>query len=319
MKIVVLDGYTLNPGDNPWTELATLGDLVVHDRTSLETVVERSQGAAALVVNKVRLPREVLAALPDLRFITVTATGFDIVDIQAAKERGIPVSNVPVYGTDSVAQHVLALLLYFCHRVDLHGEAVRQGEWTRCPDFCFWKTPLVELAGLTLGIIGFGRIGRRVGEVAHALGMRILAYDQFQDPSLEETTFSWTDLDTLARTSDVVSLHCPLTPDNRGMVNRDFLAKMRPTAILINASRGPLVVDEDLAAALAERRLAGAALDVVSVEPIRADNPLLSAPNCLITPHIAWATLAARKRLMATTVENMRAFLAGKPIHVVNP
>ena len=319
MKIVVLDGYTLNPGDNPWTEISKLGNLEVYDRTMPEQVIERSHQAEVLITNKVRLPQEVFHHLPDLKLISVTATGFDVVDIQTAKEHGIPVSNVPEYGTDSVAQHVLAMMLHFTNQIALHNNEVHQGEWGRCPDFCFWRTPLTELAGMTMGIIGFGRIGRRVGELAHALGMKVLACDSIQENPPPYAPFSWANLDDIAIQSDVITLHCPLTERSRGLINRQFLSQVKPSCILINTARGPLVVDQDLADALNQGQLGGAALDVVSVEPIRADNPLLLAKNCVITPHIAWATLAARRRLMEATVMNIQCFQAGRPRNVVNP
>lgn len=318
MKIVVLDGYTLNPGDNPWNEVEALGELVLYDRTDSGLVIERSLGADVVITNKVKLTREVIHQLPSLKYITVTATGFDVVDIQTARERGIPVSNVPIYGTDSVAQHVIAMLLHFSNQIDLHDSEVHRGEWGHCPDFCFWRTPLTELAGMTMGIIGFGRIGRRVGELAHALGMGVLACDDYQQRPPDYAPFAWASLDEITTRSDVITLHCPLTDKSRGLVNREFLSRVKPTCLLINTARGPLVVDSDLADALNQGQLAGAAVDVVSVEPIRADNPLLSAKNCLITPHIAWATLAARKRLMKTTAENIRAFQEGKAQNVVN-
>ncbi|MBI3985783.1 MAG: D-2-hydroxyacid dehydrogenase, partial [Lentisphaerae bacterium] len=238
--------------------------------------------------------------------------------VAAARERNIPVCNVPVYSTDSVAQFVFALLLELCHHVGLHHDEVTAGTWSRSPDFSFWKTPLVELAGLTMGIVGFGRIGRRVGELAHAFGMRVLAFNRHPGPAPAYEPFAWSPLDDVVSQSDVVSLHCPLTPENKGMVNRLFLSRMKPTAFLVNTARGPLVVERDLAEALNGGRIAGAAVDVVSAEPIRADNPLLTARHCLITPHIAWATLAARRRLMAATVENVRCFLAGRPVNGVN-
>jgi glycerate dehydrogenase len=319
MKIAVLDGYTLNPGDNPWTEIDSLGDLVVYDRTDPDQIIERSRDAAILIINKVKLSREILSQLPALKFIAVTATGFDVVDTRAAKEKGIPVTNVPEYGTDSVAQHVIAMMLHFCNQIALHDAEVHRGEWGRCPDFCFWRAPLVEVAGMTMGIIGFGRIGRRVGELAHALGMEVLACDAIQTTPPGYSPFSWASLDQVAEQSDVITLHCPLTEDSRGLVNREFLRRVKPSCILINTARGPLVADADLAEALNQGLIARAALDVVSVEPIRDDNPLLSAKNCLITPHIAWATVAARKRLMATTAMNIRCFKQGAPQNVVNP
>jgi glycerate dehydrogenase len=318
MKIVVLDGHTLASDDNPFTPLEPYGDVVVHGQSTPAEALERARDADILVVNKVRVTPEVLAESPRIKFIAVLATGFDCVDIVAAKAKGIPVSNVPEYGTDSVAQFVFAQLLYFCHRVDLHDKEVRGGEWARCGDFSFWKTPLVELKGKTMGIVGFGRIGRRVGELAHAFGMPVVAYDTYHGTTPIYQPFAWASLDELARRADVITLHSPLTPETTGMINRDFLAKFKHTAFLLNAARGPLIAEADLADALNHRRLAGAAVDVVSIEPIRPDNPLLTARNCLITPHIAWATLAARQRLMATTAANIAAFLAGKPINVVN-
>jgi glycerate dehydrogenase len=306
MRIVVLDGYTLNPGDNPWSGVEKLGELVVQDRTPPEQVVERARGAGVLLTNKTPITAEHIRDLPDLKFISVLATGFNIVDIAAARQRGIPVSNIPEYGTDSVAQFTFALLLELCHHVGLHDAAVKAGEWSSNADWTFWRTPLVELAGRTMGIVGYGRIGRRVGEIAQAFGMRVMPAD-LDDPV--EPVFS---------KADVVSLHCPLTPQNQGMVNSRLLERMQPHAMLINTSRGPLVVDQDLADALNAGSLAGAALDVVSTEPIRPDNPLLKARNCLLTPHIAWATLSARRRLMQTTAGNIAAFQAGRPMNVVN-
>lgn len=318
MKIVVLDGHTMNPGDNPWTPLQALGEAVIHERTAPDQVVSRSREAGILVVNKVELTRDVLAQLPLLRMIAVTATGYNVVDVAAARERNIPVCNVPVYSTDSVAQFVFALLLELCHHVGLHHDEVTAGAWSRSPDFSFWKTPLVELTGLTMGIVGFGRIGRRVGELAHAFGMRVLAFNRHPGPAPAYESFAWSPLNDLVSQSDVVSLHCPLTPENKGMVNRQLLSRMKTTAFLVNTARGPLVAERDLAEALNGGRIAGAAVDVVSAEPIRADNPLLTARHCIITPHMAWATLAARRRLMAATVENVKCFLEGRPVNGVN-
>ena len=271
-----------------------------------------------LVINKSPIRSDLIACLPEFRFITITATGFDCVDLEAARSRGIPVSNVPEYGTFSVAEYVFALLLELCHHVALHADAVRAGEWTRQPDFSLRKTPLLELAGKTMGIAGYGRIGRRVGELARAFGMLTLAYDPAPHPTTAADPVAWCDLDELFDRSDVISLHCPLTDQTVGMVNRERLGRARPTAFLINTARGALVVEDDLAEALNAGRLAGAALDVVSREPIQPDNPLLNARNCVITPHIAWATTEARKRLMDATVANVSAFLAGHPINVVN-
>ncbi len=318
MKIVVLDGYTLNPGDNPWTRLAQLGELTVYDRTPAERILERAGAAEVLLTNKTPLSAPTLAQLATLRFISVLATGYNIVDVAAARRRGVPVSNVPEYGTPSVAQHVFALLLELCQQVALHDRAVKAGEWTAAADFCFWKQPPVELAGLTMGIVGFGRIGRRVGELARGFGMHALAAGGSQESAPGSEPVEWTDIAGLFSRADAVSLHCPLTDANAGFVNRRLLRRMKPTAYLINTARGGLVDEAALAEALRAGQLAGAAVDVVSVEPIRPDNPLLRAPNCIITPHLAWASLAARRRLMTVTVKNVEAFLAGLPINVVN-
>jgi glycerate dehydrogenase len=317
-RIVVLDGATLNPGDNPWTALERLGEVEVHLRTAPDEVVGRAAGAQVLVINKVRLSADTLRQLPSLRMVAVTATGYDCVDVQAARAQGIAVSNVPVYGTASVAQHIFALLLHIIHRIDLHDAAIRSGEWSQRGDFSFWKSGLTELAGKTLGVVGFGRIGRQVADVAHAFGMLVLAHTRTPKnrPSFE--SFAWSSLDALVERADVVSLNCPLTDDTRGMVNAELLARFKPTAILINASRGPLIVEADLAAALNAGQIAAAALDVVSVEPIQPDNPLLAARNCFLTPHLAWATLEARQRLMQITVDNVAGFLRAEPLNVVN-
>ncbi len=319
MKIVVLDGYTLNPGDNPWDEVAEQGELKVYERTPAEQILDRAQGADILLTNKTPLDGALLKQLPDLKYISVLATGYNVVDVDAAREQNIPVSNVPVYGTDTVAQYAFALLLNHGHHVAHHSDLVKAGEWEKRGDFCFWDYPLIELAGLTMGIVGFGRIGRRVGELAHAFGMKVLAADvqQGKDPGYEP--FAWRDIPDLFAESDVVSLHCPQTADNVGFVNRELLSKMKPTGYFINTARGPLVNEQDLADALNNDVIAGAAVDVVSKEPIQDTNPLLKAKNIVITPHMAWGTVAARKRLMHITAENIRAFLAGKPVNVVNP
>ena len=318
MKIVVLDGKTLNPGDNPWDEVAGLGELTVYDRTAPEEIIPRAKDAEIVLTNKTPLSGETIEQLPNLKFISVLATGYNVVDVQAASRRGIIVSNVPVYATDSVAQFTFALLLELCHHVAAHDAAVKAGEWSSCPDFCFWKYPLVELAGKQMGLVGFGRIGRRVGELAHAFGMKVSAADIIRDEKPGYEPFSWADVDEIFATSDVVSLHCPQTPDNVGMVNRELLGRMKKSAFLINTSRGGLIVEEDLAEALNAQKIAGAALDVVSTEPIKPDNPLLKARNCIITPHIAWASLDARRRLMKATAENISAFIAGAPVNVVS-
>lgn len=318
MRIVVTDGHTLNPGDNPWDQVAGLGDLEVFERTPDDQIIDRTQDADVLVINKTPLAATTLGLLPKLKFVAVSATGYNVVDVAAARARGIPVSNVPEYGTNSVSQFVFALLLELCHRVAVHDEAVKTGQWSQAPDFSFWLTPLIELAGKRMGVIGFGRIGRRVGEVAHAFGMEVLAADVLTTSTPSYEPFAWRSIREVFAEADVVSLHCPQTAENTGMVNRDLLVVMKRNAFFINAARGGLVVDADLAWALNEGHIAGAALDVVSSEPIRPDNPLLGANNCLITPHMAWAALEARKRLMATTAANIAAFKAGTPINVVN-
>lgn len=318
MKMVVLDGYTLNPGDNPWDDLAALGELEVYDRTPPELIVERAQGAQVILTNKTPLLAQTLALLPELRFIAVLATGYNVVDVVAAAAAGVPVSNVPVYGSDSVAQHAIALLLALANQVALHDAAVKRGEWSTAADFTFQKAPLVELSGRTFGVVGMGRIGARTALIAQALGMQIAAHATRPKPAPEGLTVEWLSLDDLFRTSDVVSLHCPLTADNAGFVNRRLLSLMKPSAFLINTARGALVNEVDLAEALNGGSIAGAGLDVTAMEPIPADSPLLAAKNCVITPHIAWGTLEARRRLMAATVENVRAFFSGRPVNVVN-
>jgi len=318
MKIVVLDGYTVNPGDNPWSDLAALGDLTVYDRTPEEALRERAGEAEILLVNKVGLDEAFLESLPRLRFVSLLATGYDGVDVEAAARRGIPVSNVPAYGTDSVAQLVFALLLECCQGVALHDRAVKEGEWASCADFAFWKMPLTELAGKTMGIVGFGSIGRRVGEIAHAFGMEVLAHTPRPGRPPSYAPFAWGSLEEVFARADAVTLHCPQTPDNAGFVNRGLLGLMKPSAFFINTARGGLVVEKDLARALEEGRVAMAAVDVLSREPPEPGNPLLRARNCLVTPHMAWASLEARRRLMAAAVENVRAFLAGAPVNVVN-
>jgi len=314
----VLDSFTFNPGDNPWSEVAALGELEVFERSLPEEIVPRAQGAAIVLTNKTPLSADTLAALPNLRGVCVLATGVNVVDIAAAKARGIPVCNIPAYSTASTAQHTIALLLELTNQVGLHDAAVHRGAWVNALDFSFALSPLTELDGLQLGIVGFGAIGRRVGEIAHALGMRVSAAGDARrdrDPDWLERT----PLDELFRRVDVVSLHCPLSDATRGLVNAARLSSMRPSALLLNAGRGPLVDEAALAHALEQGVIAGAALDVLSEEPPRADNPLLRAPRCVITPHNAWMALAARRRAMKTTVENVRGILQGKPQNVVNP
>jgi glycerate dehydrogenase len=317
-RIVLLDGYTVNPGDNPWDDLTRLGELKIYDRSLPGEVVERCRDAEIVLTNKTALRADILEQLTRLRFIAELATGYDNLDIAAAGRLGIPVANVPEYGTDSVAQHTMALLLELCNRVAMHDDAVKKGEWGTSPDFSFWKAPLTELAGRKFGIIGFGRIGRRVGELARAFGMRILAYAPHPQPVSTTLPVEWKSVPELCAEADVVSLHCPSTKANEGFVDAGFLSLMKRDALFINTARGKLVNEVDLARALNEGQIAGAALDVVSREPIASDNPLLSARNCLITPHIAWASLAARRRLTATTVKNVEAFLKGEPINIVN-
>ena len=319
MKIVAPDAYTLNPsGDNPWTEIGKLGDLTVYDRSDKEQLIPRVADADIILANKVPLTDRVLSELPKLRFVSVLATGYNVVDISAARQLGIDVSNVPVYGTDSVAQFVFALLLEHCHNVALHNDLVHRGQWCKSEDFCFWKTPLTELADKTMGIVGFGRIGRKVGQIACALGMNIIACDDNHSPAPEYQPFAWKSLEELFAHADVVSLHCPQTEDNLHMVNSRLLGLMKSSAILINTARGGLVNETDLADALNTGKIAAAAVDVISQEPMQLDNPLLKAKNCIITPHIAWATLEARRRLLETTAKNIAAFIAGQPINVVN-
>lgn len=317
-QIVVTDGYTLNPGDNPWDALEALGQLTVYDRTSNEELAGRCRDADIIVVNKTPIRKSALAELGRLKLIAVSATGYDCVDVEDVGRRGVPVCNVPIYGTDSVAQYVISAILHTLQNLGLHDDAVRAGEWNSQPDWSFWKSPLVELRDLTIGVIGFGRIGRRVGELASAFGMHVLAHDPYTETLPDYDRFAWAELSDLFACSDVVTLHTPLTADNIGFVNRSLLTKMKPSALLINAARGPLVNEQDLADALNAGRLAGAVVDTVSSEPIKPDNPLLSASNILITPHLAWATLAARRRLMSQTVANIEAFLGGRPLNVVN-
>lgn len=314
MKIVVLDGHTVNPGDNSWDPIARLGDLTVFDRTPDALVVERGHGAEILLTNKTPLSATTLAALPALRFVAVLATGYDVVDVSAARRRGVTVSNVPEYGTDSVAQHVFALLLELSNRSGLHAAAVAAGEWSRSLDFCFWKAPIVELAGMTIGIVGFGRIGHKVAALSRAFGMRVIAGGGSTRPPDVE----WREIPALFAEADVISLHCPSTAENARFVDRSLFARMKPTAFFINTARGGLVDEVALRDALRAGELAGAAVDVVSKEPIDPKNPLLEAPNCIITPHIAWASLAARRRLVEITAKNIEGFLCGRPVNLVN-
>lgn len=317
MNIVVLDGHTLNPGDLSWEELRALGPCTIHERTPATEIVARCADAGIVITNKAPFSRETLLALPKLRYIGVTATGYNIIDTSAAQERKVTVTNVPAYGTRSVAQHTLALLLELTQYAGRHSESARAGGWARSPDWCYWEQPLVELDGLTMGIVGFGRIGRAVAELAQAFGMKVITAVSPRAKEIPHNV-SVVDLDYLFATSDVVSLHCPLLPATKELVNAARLARMKPTAFLLNTSRGPLIDEAALAAALNASRLAGAGLDVLSSEPPRPDHLLLAAKNCIITPHIAWATRAARERLMRVAVENVRAFIAGNAQNVVS-
>ena len=320
MKIVVLDGAVENPGDLSWEELGKLGELTVYERTSMTDEAEiarRIGGASVVITNKTPITRGVLERCPSVRYISVLATGYNVVDCAAAREKGIPVSNVPAYGTDVVGQFAIALLLEICHHIGAHSEAVHQGRWERSTDWCFWDYPLMELAGKTMGIIGFGRIGQKTGTIAKALGMEVLAYSPHESES-GRAIAQYTDLDTLLAKSDVISLHCPLFPETREIINRETIAKMKDGVIILNNSRGPLIAEQDLADALNSGKVYAAGLDVVGEEPIRGDNPLLRAKNCIITPHISWASRESRQRILDCTVKNVKAFQAGAPIHVVN-
>ena len=318
MKIVVLDGLTLNPGDLCWDALEKLGELSVYDRTPPEQVVERIGDADAVFTNKTVVARQHLTSCPSVKFVGVLATGYNVVDIAAASERGIPVCNVPTYGTMAVAQFATALLLELCHHVGQHSDDARSGGWAKHSDFCYWLNPLVELDGKTLGVIGFGRIGQAFARIAQALGMPVLACSGRQDKRLENESLRYATLDELYAQADVISLHCPLFDSNKGMIDAAAIARMKPGVLLINTARGQLVVEQDLADALNSGRVGGAALDVLSTEPPLADNPLLTASNCIVTPHIAWATKAARARIMATAAENLERFVAGAAQNVVN-
>ena len=318
MKMVVLDGYTENPGDLSWDGLREFGELMVYDRTGSEDqVIARIGEAEVVFVNKVPITKRVLEECPNIKFISVLATGYNVIDIKAAAEKGIVVSNIPSYGTAAVAQFAIALLLEVCHHVAHHSEAVHQGRWASNPDWCFWDYPLIELQGKTMGIIGFGRIGQATGRIAKALGMKVIAYSRSIREDGKEIA-DYVDLDTLLRTSDVIVLHCPLFPETEGIINKDNIAKMKDGVIIINNSRGQLVVEQDLADALNSGKVYAAGLDVVSAEPIREDNPLLHAKNCIITPHISWASIESRRRIIESTAENIRAWLAGNPRNVVN-
>ena len=320
MKIVVLDGYTENPGDLSWDGLGALGELTVYDRSSLtdeNEAIARIGDAEIVFTNKTPITKKIIDASKSLRFIAILATGYNVVDYVYAREKGIPVSNIPGYGTASVAQFAIALLLEICHHIGHHNETVHNGKWQNHEDWCYWDFPLIELDGKTMGIIGFGRIGQATGRMASAMGMKILAYDIHPSESGKEIA-DYVDLDILLAQSDVIVLHCPLFPETKGIINIDNISKMKDGVIIINNSRGPLINEADLAEALNCGKVYAAGLDVVSVEPIKADNPLLKAKNCIITPHISWAAKESRQRIMDAAIENAKAYIAGKPINVVN-
>ena len=318
MKIVVLDGRTTNPGDNPWDSVAKLGDLTVYDKTENDQILERSAGADIILTNKTPLTAETLRQLPDLKMISVLATGFNVIDTEVARELNISVCNVPEYSTFSVAQHVFALLLEMCLHLGDHDQAVHAGQWATSPDFTFHLQPLIELEGKTLGIFGYGKIGERVAKIADAFGMKILATTRSPKPLPNYAGFEFVSLEELLERSDVITLHCPQTPETTGLVNAEFLSKMKSSAMLINCARGGCIVDEDLTNALNADEISAAAIDVATVEPMPADSVLLKAKNLIITPHIAWAPQAARKRLMQTTTDNIAQFIAGTPQNLVN-
>lgn len=317
MKIVVLDGYTLNPGDLSWEELEKYAELIVYDRTPADKIVERIGDADVVLTNKVPITKETLNSCKNIKYIGVLATGYNVIDIDAAKEKGIPVCNVPTYGTDAVGQFAIALLLEICHHIGHHSKAVHEGRWEHNDDWCFWDHKLIELSGKTMGIIGFGRIGKSTGAIAKSLGMKVIALDNHPDDE-GRSIAEYVTLDDLLKNSDVICLHCPLLPSTQGIINKDTIAKMKDGVIIINNSRGPLIVEQDLADALNSDKVSAAGVDVVSTEPIKGDNPLLNAKNCIITPHISWAPKESRQRLMDIVVDNFNAFMNNEPINVVN-
>ena len=318
MKIVVLDGYTVNPGDLSWSGMEELGEVTGYDRTPEELIAERIKDAEIVYTNKTPVSKSTLEACPSIKYIGVLATGYNVVDIEAAKEKGIPVSNIPAYGTEAVAQFTIALLLELCHHIGAHSQCVMEGDWTKSKDFCFWNYPLTELAGKTMGIIGFGRIGQATAKIAQALGMNILAFSRNRNESMESEPCRYADFDELLANSDVISLHCPLLPSTLGIINKETIAKMKDNVMILNSSRGPLIAETDLMEALNSGKVGGAAVDVVSVEPMKADNPQLKAKNCIITPHIAWAPKETRQRLMNIAVDNLKSYLNGRPGNIVN-
>lgn len=320
MKIVVLDGYTLNPGDLDWEGFQQLGETTVYDRTPLvdDEIMKRIGDAEIVLTNKTPITRKALEVCTSIKYIGVLATGYNIVDVGAAKEKNIPVCNIPTYGTEAVGQYTIALLLEICHHIGHHSQEVHNGRWEKNLDWCFWDYPLIELAGKNIGIIGYGKIGQTTGKIAQALGMKVLAHDRFHNPDLINECCRYVDLEELLAESDVIALHCPLFPDTEGIINKDTIAKMKNGVIIINDSRGPLIVEQDLADALNSGKVYAAAVDVVTTEPIKGNNPLLSAKNCIITPHMAWAPKESRSRLMNIAVSNLEAFLKNVPVNVVN-
>lgn len=316
-KIVVLDGYTLNPGDLTWEGLEKFGDLTVYDRTPGDKVLERIEDAEIIFTNKTPLTKETFEKASQVKYVGVLATGYNVVDVEAAKNKGIIVTNIPTYGTTAVGQFVFALLLEMCHHVWAHSEAVKDGQWSECPDFTFWNYPLIELTGKTIGIIGYGRIGQKTGEIAQAFGMNVLAFDQYKNREFESDTMKYVELDKLLEGSDVISLHCPLYENTKGIINKNNIDKMKDGVMIINTSRGPLVVEEDMVKALKSGKVSGFATDVLSIEPPKKDNPLLKAKNTIITPHMAWAPKESRARLMNIAVENLNKYIAGTPVNVV--
>ncbi len=317
MKIVNLDGYTTNPGDLSWEGIAQFGELTTYDRTPPEKVVERAKDAEILLINKTVINADMLMQMPKLRYVGLQSTGYNVIDGKAARELGITISNIPAYSTNAVAQLVFAFILQITNKVTLHSDAVHNNEWTNCPDFCFWKAPLTELAGKTIGIIGFGSIGLRVSEIAKAFGMSVMAYTPHPKPE-KFTDIKFVSLDELLNNSDIITCHCPLTPETTGLINTENISKMKDGAILINTSRGPVIDDKAVAEALNSGKLTAAGIDVLTTEPPKADNPLLKAKNCFITPHIAWAGYETRARLISILEDNLRAFLEGHPQNVVN-
>ena len=318
MKIVILDGHSVNPGDITWEPIQALGEVIVFDATEADNTAAHIGDAELVLTNKTRITREILTVCPNIRYIGVLATGYNAVDLVAASERGIPVTNVPAYSTTTVAQFTYGLILELCHHIGMHDVSVKQGDWVKSPDFCYWKTPMVELEGRTLGIIGFGQIGRKVAAMAPAFGLKVLVYTPHPKTEYASENLKFVSLDEVLENSDIITLHCLLNEKTKGMINCETLAQMKKGAMLINVSRGPLIVEQDLKAALESGHLSGAACDVVSVEPMQEDNPLLTAPNIILTPHMAWASVAARKRLLDIAASNISGWMAGNPQNVVS-